>query len=167
MYLYSLGLSEDVPQFDLLFQSRPLSPQNPPCVACPLPQCSTSPLWRTSTQIPRPSTACARRTFHRRPRWPRRNIRSNSSTRRLPQVQANTEHTQSPWSAPAKADTSTTRKTSLTDTFKKNPASGKSAVNNPAHTDLTTTQKTQTDTKTLKNPAKQTDRRSTGNAGTL
>ena len=29
MYLYSLGLPEDVPQFDLLFQSRPLSPQNP------------------------------------------------------------------------------------------------------------------------------------------
>ena len=29
MYLYSLGLPEDAPQFDLLFQSRPLSPQNP------------------------------------------------------------------------------------------------------------------------------------------
>ena len=29
MYLYSLGLPEDVPQFDLLFQSRPLSLQNP------------------------------------------------------------------------------------------------------------------------------------------
>ena len=29
MYLYSLGLPEDAPQFDLLFQSRPFSPQNP------------------------------------------------------------------------------------------------------------------------------------------
>ena len=29
MYLYSLGLPEDAPQFDLLFQSRPLSSQNP------------------------------------------------------------------------------------------------------------------------------------------
>ena len=29
MYLYSLGLPEDAPQFDLLFQSRPLSLQNP------------------------------------------------------------------------------------------------------------------------------------------
>ena len=29
MYIYSLGLPEDAPQFDLLFQSRPLSPQNP------------------------------------------------------------------------------------------------------------------------------------------
>ena len=29
MYVYSLGLPEDAPQFDLLFQSRPLSPQNP------------------------------------------------------------------------------------------------------------------------------------------
>ena len=31
MYLYSLGLPEDAPQFNLLFQSRPLSPQNPVC----------------------------------------------------------------------------------------------------------------------------------------
>ena len=62
---------------------------------------------------------------------------------------------------------STTRKTSLTDIFKKNPASGKSAANNPAHTDSTTTQKTLTDTKISRNPTKQTDRRSIGNAGTL
>ena len=84
MYLYSLGLPEDAPQFDLLFPIEASLPTEPPCVARPLPQCSTSPLRRTSTQIPRPSTACARRTSHRRPRWPRRNIRSNSSTHRLP-----------------------------------------------------------------------------------
>ena len=29
MYVYNLGLPEDAPQFDLLFQSRPFSPQNP------------------------------------------------------------------------------------------------------------------------------------------